>query len=121
MPEEHKKPNELVKTIDFRPPSRSWLDPHTEFVRGTYNYAANPDHQKYLDLPGEKWQPTDDDWPLPDGWEKTLMKGFRDRLDKYRSLKVFMDICVRCGACADKCHFYIGSGDQKTCRSCGPS
>ena len=24
-----------------------------------------------------------------------------------------MDICVRCGACADKCHFYIGSGDPK--------
>jgi Fe-S oxidoreductase len=26
---------------------------------------------------------------------------------------MFMDICVRCGACADKCHFYIGSGDPK--------
>ena len=37
----------------------------------------------------------------------------RERLDKYRSLKVFMDICVRCGACADKCHFYLGSGDPK--------
>ena len=24
-----------------------------------------------------------------------------------------MDICVRCGACADKCHFYLGSGDPK--------
>ena len=24
-----------------------------------------------------------------------------------------MDICVRCGACADKCHFFIGSGDPK--------
>jgi Fe-S oxidoreductase len=37
----------------------------------------------------------------------------RDRLDKYRSFRLFMDICVRCGACADKCHFYIGSGDPK--------
>jgi Fe-S oxidoreductase len=37
----------------------------------------------------------------------------RERLDKYRSFKVFMDICVRCGACADKCHYYIGSGDPK--------
>jgi nitrate reductase gamma subunit len=27
--------------------------------------------------------------------------------------KVFMDICVRCGACADKCHFFIGTGDPK--------
>ena len=24
-----------------------------------------------------------------------------------------MDVCVRCGACADKCHFYIGGGDPK--------
>jgi Fe-S oxidoreductase len=24
-----------------------------------------------------------------------------------------MDICVRCGACADKCHFFLGSGDPK--------
>jgi Fe-S oxidoreductase len=37
----------------------------------------------------------------------------KERLAKYRSFRLFMDICVRCGACADKCHFYIGSGDPK--------
>jgi Fe-S oxidoreductase len=37
----------------------------------------------------------------------------KERLEKYRSFKLFMDICVRCGACADKCHFFIGSGDPK--------
>jgi Fe-S oxidoreductase len=37
----------------------------------------------------------------------------RERLLKYRSFQVFMDICVRCGACADKCHYFIGSGDPK--------
>ncbi len=37
----------------------------------------------------------------------------RERLDKFRSFRLFMDICVRCGACADKCHFYLGSGDPK--------
>jgi Fe-S oxidoreductase len=26
---------------------------------------------------------------------------------------LFLDICVRCGACADKCHFFIGTGDPK--------
>jgi len=41
------------------------------------------------------------------------MEGIRERIEKYRSLKIFMDICVRCGACADKCHFYLGSGDPK--------
>ena len=24
-----------------------------------------------------------------------------------------MDICVRCGACADKCHFFLGTNDPK--------
>ena len=37
----------------------------------------------------------------------------RERLKKYRTFHIFMDICVRCGACADKCHFFIGSGDPK--------
>jgi Fe-S oxidoreductase len=37
----------------------------------------------------------------------------KELLSKYRSFKLFMDICVRCGACADKCHFFLGSGDPK--------
>jgi Fe-S oxidoreductase len=41
------------------------------------------------------------------------MQGMKERLEKYRSFRLFMDICVRCGACADKCHFFIGSGDPK--------
>jgi Fe-S oxidoreductase len=53
------------------------------------------------------------DWKLPENWKEIIHEGFMERLDKYRSLKVFMDTCVRCGACADKCHFFIGSGDPK--------
>jgi Fe-S oxidoreductase len=34
-------------------------------------------------------------------------------LDKYRSLKVYMDTCVHCGSCTDKCHYFIGTGDPK--------
>ncbi len=34
-------------------------------------------------------------------------------LGKYRSLKVFIDSCVHCGACSDKCHYYIGTQDPK--------
>ena len=37
----------------------------------------------------------------------------KERLGKFRSFRLFMDICVRCGACADKCHFYLGSADPK--------
>ena len=89
-------PEELVK-IDYHPPKRSWTDPAVEFKSGFYNYAANPDHQHYLDLPGEKWQPPDDDWPLPDGWEKKLMASFRDKLNKYRSLGLMTCGTSSCG------------------------
>ncbi len=37
----------------------------------------------------------------------------KERLKKYRSFRLFMDICVRCGACADKCQFYLGTADPK--------
>ncbi|MGA8049299.1 MAG: (Fe-S)-binding protein, partial [Burkholderiales bacterium] len=32
---------------------------------------------------------------------------------KYRSLRVFLDTCVHCGACTDKCHYFLGTGDPK--------
>ncbi|MFV2035458.1 MAG: sulfate reduction electron transfer complex DsrMKJOP subunit DsrK [Halocynthiibacter sp.] len=34
-------------------------------------------------------------------------------LGKYRSVQVFLDSCVKCGACTDKCHYYLGTGDPK--------
>ena len=34
-------------------------------------------------------------------------------LGKYRSLKVYLDACVHCGACTDKCHYFLGTGDPK--------
>jgi Fe-S oxidoreductase len=55
----------------------------------------------------------DDDWQLPEDWKRIFIEGMRERLMQYRTFHVFMDICVRCGACADKCHFFIGSGDPK--------
>jgi Fe-S oxidoreductase len=55
----------------------------------------------------------DADWKLPADWKEILLKGIAERLEKYRSFRLFMDICVRCGACADKCHFFIGTGDPK--------
>jgi ferredoxin len=51
--------------------------------------------------------------------ERNHPGGLRERLERFRSLKLFMDICVRCGACADKCHFFIGAGTRRTCRSQG--
>ena len=95
-------------------PKKNWFNAPFEFKKGTYNYGSNPKHHVALDLPNPRnWSPEDQDWQLPENWKEILLEGLRERLDKYRSLKIFMDVCVRCGACADKCHFFIGSGDPK--------
>jgi Fe-S oxidoreductase len=108
-----KKPDELVQ-IDHKPPRKSWMDPKVEFRRGFFNYSANPKSVEYLGLPyARKWQPTDADWKLPPNWKEIILDGLRERIHRFRSLQLFMDICVRCGACADKCHYFIGSGDPK--------
>ncbi|MFH1176079.1 MAG: (Fe-S)-binding protein [Acidobacteriota bacterium] len=110
-----KKQEELLQ-IDYTPPARGWMDPSIDFEarRGTWSYPGAPKNLKYMGFPNPRhWSPTDADWQLPEGWEKIIHDGLKERLDKYRSLRVFMDICVRCGACADKCHFFIGSGDPK--------
>ena len=113
MADEVPKPEQLAK-IDYKPPTKTWQNPTVEFRKGTYNYSAAPERLKYLDLPyPRKFQPTDDDWKLPENWQRIILEGLRERLYKYRSLRIFMDICVRCGACADKCHYFIGSGDPK--------
>ena len=110
-----KSPEELLD-IDYSPPERDWMDPHVDFEarRGTWSYPAAPKNLEYLGFPNPReWSPTDEDWKLPEDWKQVVLDGMRERLAKFRSFKVFMDICVRCGACADKCHFFIGSGDPK--------
>ncbi|UCF82442.1 MAG: (Fe-S)-binding protein [Desulfobacteraceae bacterium] len=108
------KPDELAK-IDHTPPLfRGWMDAPSEIRPGIACYGSKPKDLEYVGLPNPReWSPFDDDWKLPENWEDIIHEGFKDRLDKFRSFKLFMDICVRCGACADKCHFFIGSGDPK--------
>jgi Fe-S oxidoreductase len=107
------KPEQLLQ-INYRPPAKDWRDPTVEFRKGVFCYSAAPKNLEYLGLPNpRKWQPTDEDWKLPPNWKQIILEGMRERLQKFRSFRLFMDICVRCGACADKCHFYIGSGDPK--------
>jgi Fe-S oxidoreductase len=113
MSDELLKPEEMAQ-VDFTPSKKDWTDPTVKIRRGVYNYAANPKSTEYLGLPNvRQWNPIDDDWKLPDNWKEIIIKGLADRLKRFRSLRLFMDICVRCGACADKCHFFIGSGDPK--------
>lgn len=107
------KPNELAK-IEFTPPKTHWMDTPVDIREHMFCHAAKVKDLETVDFPhAREWRPNDEDWKLPDDWEKIVLEGIRDLLGKYRSFKVFMDICVRCGACADKCHFFIGTGDPK--------
>ncbi len=66
-------------------------------------YVAKEDFQKPLGFPGE----------LVDDWQEVAIKKMGDLTSRYRSLQVFLDSCVKCGACTDKCHYYLGTTDPK--------
>ena len=107
------KPEEL-SNIDYTPPKGEWIKTPVEFKPGMYCHGSRPTYLQEVGFPNAReWSPNDEDWKLPENWKDIVLEGMKERLEKYRSFKVFMDICVRCGACADKCHFYIGSGDPK--------
>lgn len=108
------KPNEILSSIKYEAPQTGWMDSPVEIKPGMFCWGAKGKSTGILGLPNARdWNPLDKDWKLPETWKGTVLDGIKDRLKKYRSFKLFMDICVRCGACADKCHFYIGSGDPK--------
>jgi Fe-S oxidoreductase len=66
-------------------------------------FIAKPEFQEPLNFPGE----------LPDDWHDKAIDAMGDLLGKYRSLQVYLDSCVKCGACTDKCHYYLGTNDPK--------
>ena len=101
-------------------PPKGWMETPVQFKPGNYAYPTKVDKLEYLDsqqgvsFPNARvWNPEDEDWKLPANWKEIIINGLADRLDRFRSLKIFMDCCVRCGACADKCHFFLGTGDPK--------
>ena len=112
--EELPKPDEMFEDIDHTPPDEEWEKIESPITEGRFAYPAKDKNLQIMEFPtpGE-WSPANEEWPLPDNWQEIIYEGFRERLDKYRSLKIFMDTCVRCGACADKCHYFIGTGDPK--------
>ena len=66
-------------------------------------YVAKEEFQEKLGFPGE----------LVDNWQDVAIKKMGELTSKYRSLQVFLDSCVKCGACTDKCHYYLGTTDPK--------
>jgi len=50
---------------------------------------------------------------LVDDWHDRAVAKLGEMVGRYRGLRVFMDACVHCGACSDKCHYFLGTGDPK--------
>jgi Fe-S oxidoreductase len=104
----------VLERVDCVPPAGSWVRTPAAFQPGSFLYPAKPKNLESLRLAnGHPWSPLDEDWKLPEGWQDIVLHGLRERLEESRTLRLMMDICVRCGACAEKCPFYIGSGDPK--------
>jgi len=66
-------------------------------------FVAKAEFQQPLGYPGE----------LVDNWKEVAIDKLGELCGKYRSLQVFLDSCVKCGACTDKCHYYLGTTDAK--------
>lgn len=66
-------------------------------------FVAKEEFQQALGFPGE----------LVDNWQQVAYDKMEELTGKYRSLAVFLDSCVKCGACTDKCHYYLGTSDPK--------
>ena len=108
------KPEALITPDELTTPETAWMNTPVNFRDGTYSYPGAAKNLRYLEMANPReWSPTAEDWKLPENWQEIIIKGFKERLQKYRSFRLFLDTCVRCGACADKCQFFIGSGDPK--------
>ncbi|HXZ51447.1 MAG TPA: (Fe-S)-binding protein [Burkholderiales bacterium] len=66
-------------------------------------YAASDKMNEALGFPGK----------LPEDWQARALAKMGELLKRYRSLRVYLDACVHCGACTDKCHYFLGTGDPK--------
>jgi Fe-S oxidoreductase len=66
-------------------------------------WPSKPKDTVQIDLPTER---------VPD-WQDRAISKFAELLETNKALRLYMDICVRCGACTDKCQFFLGTGDPQ--------
>ncbi len=65
-------------------------------MKGKGPYVAKADFQKTLGYPGQ----------LVDNWQEVAIAKMGEMLKQYRGLRVYLDACVKCGSCTDKCHYF---------------
>lgn len=92
---------EVPKIKPFPVPDIPDLKP--EATAKVSSFKASEAIQAGIGFPGQ----------LVDNWKEKAIDKMGDLLGKYRSLVVYMDACVHCGACTDKCHYFLGTSDPK--------
>ena len=86
------KPNEIVESLTAKPnflkgtmPEKEWFDTPTVFEPGSFCHAGKKKIIEYHGFPNPRdWKPFDEDWQLPENWKEILLKGFRERVEKFR-------------------------------------
>ena len=74
-----------------------------EAMAGSKPFPASAAHQQALGFPGE----------LVDNWQEVAVARLGELVQGSRALRVYLDSCVKCGACTDKCHYFLGTADPK--------
>ena len=67
----------------------------------TRPHPASAETQRALGLPGT----------LPEDWKARVLARLGELVAERRGLRVFLETCTKCGACTDKCHYFLGTGD----------
>ena len=96
-----------MKKIDYTIPSLEEPTAIPKIQKGSAAHLkpleANPTLQHTLGHPGA----------LEPEWKEKAIAKMGELVEGSRGLRMFLDSCVKCGACTDKCHYYLGTSDPK--------
>ncbi len=77
--------------MKIKPDATAHVQPH----------LASAEQQAALGFPTE----------LIPNWQEEAVRLLGEKVTESRALKVAMDACMKCGACTDKCHYFLGTQD----------
>jgi len=106
--EEKPKEQKTFEFINFESSKIDFSFPGIKYV----HHTAKPKDMETCTIPfSREW--SFQSLNLPPNWKEVVIKKIGEVSKKFRSFKVFMDTCVYCGSCGDKCIFFLATGDPK--------
>lgn len=76
---------------------------NTDAMQHSEPYLAKAATQQALGYPEQ----------LVENWQAQAVSKMGELLEQTPHLQAYLDNCVHCGACSDKCHYFLGTGDPK--------